>query len=435
MPAAHDPYAALRHRDYCCLLAGNVLAALSVEMQAVAVGWDLYHRTGSAADLGFVGLAQFLPVLLLALPAGQAADHFNRKYLVLIAYSTMMLTSLGLFLFSYAYFDVEWIYLLLILIGVARAIGMPSRSSLVPLIVPLETIGNAVAWNSTGWQIANVAGPALGGLVLAVTDETPAMAYWLAACGLSVSILLIMTMRPRPQEPNIEKRDLQSLIAGLRFVWNTELLLAAITLDLFAVLLGGATALLPIFANDILQAGPMGLGWLRAAPAMGAFVTAMLLTHRPPLKRPGRALLWSVVGFGVATILFGLSENFYLSLFMLILTGAFDNVSVVVRHTLMQLLTPDTMRGRVAAVNAVFISSSNELGAFESGITAHWFGPVASVVGGGIGTILVVIASALYWPSLRRLEPLNTLREQSPEEPPPSEAIKPVESAIKEGPS
>jgi hypothetical protein len=275
--------------------------------------------------------------------------------------------------------------------------------------VPLEAIANAVMWTSSGWQVARVAGSSLGGLLIALTAD-PAVVYQTTAVGLIVCIAIVTLMQPRPVELSTEPRSLATLLAGIRFVWKSELLLAAITLDLFAVLLGGATALLPMFATEILNVGPIGFGWLRAAESIGAFAMAIILAHRPPLQRPGRKLLWAVAGFGIATIVFGYSENFALSFMMLALTGALDNVSVVIRGTLVQMLTPDAMRGRVAAVNSMFISSTNQLGAFESGITAAWFGPIASVVGGGVGTILVVLLATLYSPRLRQLGPLHTLK-------------------------
>ncbi len=411
MFAEHDPYAALRNRDYRCFLGGCVLASIGAEIQAVAVGWELYQRTGSAAALGLTGLAQFLPVLLLSLPAGQAADRYSRKILLQGAMATMALASLGLAWLSFATGPVWLVYLCLLLSGCGRAFAMPARASLLPLIVPLEELPNAITWNSSGWQIANVSGPALGGIVIA--GGSIVHAYFLAAGCALTCVVLLTPIRPRLPLLVKEARSLVSLLAGLHFVWHTPLLLAAITLDLFAVLLGGATALLPIFASDILEIGPEGLGWLRAAPALGALGMALLLAHRPPLRRAGRALLLAVAGFGVATIVFGLSGNAILSFGTLALTGAFDNVSVVVRGTIMQLLTPDAMRGRVAAINAVFISSSNELGAFESGMTAALFGPVISVVGGGIGTILVVLTAMSRWPQLMRLGPLTDLRAES----------------------
>lgn len=405
--AAHDPYAALRSPSYRLLLCGGVLAAIGGEIQATTIGWELYKRTGDAAAIGLVGLAQFLPVLLLALPAGQVADHFSRVRVFQAALLAAELASLGLAALSFWQGPIPLVYLCLVLVGCARAFSAPARQSLLPLVIPPEALSNAVTWNSSGWQIANVAGPALGGLLIWLTELFPAYqaapVYMLAAACSLVTVGLANFIRPRATNWPRRPHSLAALLEGVRFVWRTEALLAAITLDLFAVLLGGATALLPIYARDILQVGAFGYGCLRAAPAVGAMVTALLLAHRPPLRRPGRALLLAVAGFGAATIVFGFSDIFLLSFAMLVLTGAFDNVSVVVRGTLMQTLTPDEMRGRVAAVNIVFISSSNELGAFESGTTAAWFGPVASVVGGGIGTIVVVLLAQWRWPRLWRL--------------------------------
>jgi MFS family permease len=409
MPGEHDAYAALRHRDYRCLLIGAFLSSMGTGAQVVVVGWELYQRTHSLLALGLTGLAQFLPVLLLAIPAGQVADRYSRKRVFQLSQGVTTAASLGLAALSFWQGPVLLIYLCLLLVGVARAFSAPARTSLLPQVVPPEALGNAVTWNSSGWHFANVAGPALGGFVLARTEE-PAAAYLLAAACSVACVLLLAPVRPRDVARPPLGRTLESLLAGLRFVWRTELLLAAITLDLFAVLLGGATALLPVYAKEILGASPVGLGWLRAAPALGAIVTAVILAHRPPLRRPGRALLVAVAGFGAATIVFGLSGDFYLSFAMLALLGALDNVSVVVRGTLMQVLTPDEMRGRVAAVNVVFISSSNELGEFESGAAAWALdSPVAAVVAGGVGTILVVLLVAWRWPRLRRLGPLHTL--------------------------
>jgi len=412
MPETHDAYAALRYGDYRCLLAGGVMASIGAEVQAVAVGWEIYLRTESALALGLTGLAQFLPVLLLALPAGQAADHYSRKGLLQISQGVMSLTFLGLAALSVWQGPVSLMFGCLVLSGCCRAFTMPSRSSLLPQVVPIEALANAVTWNSSGWQIANVAGPALGGLVIAQTGH-PAAAYGLAAaCALGCVIVLI-PVHPRQIARQPVGRSLESLLAGVRFVRHSELLLAAITLDLFAVLLGGATALLPIYARDILNVGAEGLGWLRAAPAIGALLMAAVLAHRPPLKRSGRALLVAVAGFGAATVVFGLSRNVGLSFVMLLLIGALDNISVVVRGTLMQVLTPDDMRGRVAAVNSVFISSSNQLGEFESGVTAEYFGPVISVVAGGIGTMVVVLAVMLRWPRLLALGELQGRSDSS----------------------
>jgi MFS family permease len=431
MQDGHDPYAALRHRDYRRLLTGGMLSSIGSEMQSMAVGWELYQRTNSAVILGVVGLVLFLPVFFLALPAGQTADRFSRKGQLVVAQGLMALAGIGLAILSFLQgpvpltrpdvpalsFDesvevllrgpVLLTFLCLLLAGVSRAFSAPARASLVPLVVPAHDLTNAVTWNSSGWQIASMSGPALGGAVIALTRGAVGWAYLLAAGGALACASLVATIRPRDGTRSREAISLHSLLAGIRFIGRTKLILATITLDLFAVLLGGATALLPIFASQILFVGPEGLGLLRAAPSMGALVMALVLAHRPPLRRAGRTLLWSVAGYGAATVVFGLSRDFVLSFAMLALAGALDNISVVVRGTLIQVLTPDPMRGRVTAVNFIFISSSNELGAFESGVTAQLFGPVLSVVGGGIGTVLVVVAVMLTWPEVLRLGSLH----------------------------
>lgn len=426
MDTAHDPYGALRQRDYRRVLAGSVLGTIATQIQTAALDWELYQRTGSARFLGWVGLVQFLPVLLLALPAGQAADHYSRKGIVVAAQALIALAALGLTTLSLVQGPVErgadpqwiWIvltYVCLLMTGVARAFYLPARWALISQVVPAHLLGNAVAWNSSGLQIALAAGPALGGAIIALVS--PAWAYALTAGSALACALLVASTRPHQEGRPPLERSLASLLAGARFVWRTKPILATITLDLFAVLFGGATALLAIFAKEILDVGPVGYGWLRAAPALGALVMALALAHRPPMRRPGIALLFAVAGYGIATIVFGLSESFTLSFLMLALTGALDNISVVVRGTLVQVLTPDAMRGRVSSVNSVFIGSSNELGAYESGETAHWFGPVASVVGGGIGTIVVVVAVMLLWPEVLRLGPLQQSRQVPVAEP------------------
>jgi MFS family permease len=418
MSVAHDPYAALRLPDYRRVLAGSVLASVGSEMQSVAVGWELYERTSSATALGLVGLVLFLPVVFLSLPAGHAADRYSRKALLVAAQCFMALASLGLAVLSFAKGPIPLIYVCLLLAGCSRAVSAPARWAMVPQVVPDNVLGNAVTWNSSGWQVASMTGPALGGALIAAAGQAGG-AYLLAGgCSLACAAL-VAPVRPRTAPRPKETLSLQSVMAGIRFIWRNQLILATITLDLFAVLLGGATALLPIFARDLLEVGPSGLGWLRAAPSVGAFVMALLMAHRPPLRRAGRTLLWAVAGFGAATIGFGLSRDFALSFAMLAMTGALDNISVVVRGTLVQVLTPDTMRGRVSAVNAIFISSSNELGAFESGITAQLFGPVWSVVGGGIGTLLVVAIVMLLWPEILRLGPLARVNEEMQSEPAP----------------
>lgn len=413
MPDTHDPYEALRVPDYRRLLAGNVLRSVGTEMQSVAVGWELYQRTDDPLMLGLVGLVQFLPVFLLALPAGHAADRYSRKGLLLLATAMTGAASAGLAALSFAHGPVPLVYACLLLVGIGQALTMPARWAILPLVVPDGALANAIAWNASGWQVASMAGPALGGLVIWLTGGA-ASAYLLAAAAAALVFLLYGSLRPRPAERSSERTSLASLLAGVRFVFSTKLVLATITLDLFAVLLGGATALLPIYARDILHVGPAGLGWLRAAPSIGAFVMALAMAHRPPLRSAGRTLLGAVAGFGVATIVFGLSESAPLSFAMLAVTGALDNISVVVRGTLVQVLTPDAMRGRVSAVNSIFIVSSNELGAFESGTVARLVGAVLSVVLGGAGTVLVVLSVVLTWPQVLRLGRLEKAGEPVP---------------------
>ena len=437
-PPRLDPYAALRYPDFRRLLLGSILAKVGYEMQAVAVGWELYRRTGSPLALGFVGLVQVIPVLVLSLPAGQAADRFSRKRLLIFSQLVLVACSAGLTAISASKAPVGLVYLCLGVAGAAMAIGNPSRWALLPQIVPAKDFANAVAWRTSIWQVSNVFGPAVGGLLLAygtkgTGDVLPAWADFLAvdrfpdwlrgatlvyaADALLGAAVVVVYLRlrpgPRPESPR-ERLTVASMLAGVRFVFSTRLILAAITLDMFAVLLGGATTLLPIFAEDILNVGEVGFGWLRAAPSIGAVVMALVLAHRPPLRKAGRALLLSVVGFGVAMLVFGLSKSPSLSFVALMASGALDNISMVVRGTLVQLSTPDSMRGRVSAVNGVFIGMSNELGGFESGVTAKLLGPVGSVVMGGIGCLVVVAAAAIRWPEIWRLGRLEDVQEARP---------------------
>jgi MFS family permease len=421
MQTVHDPYAALRHRDYRCLLAGSVLASLAAQMQSTAVGWELYARTRDALLLGLVGLVQFLPVFFLALPAGHAADRHSRKGLYVGAQALMTAAALGLALLSFFQGPLALIYVCLLLTGISRAFSAPARWALVPQVVPDSALGNAITWNSSGWQVASVVGPALAGLVMAAAAGRIFVVYLLAALSLMVCVALFLTIRPRAVQRRREELSLRSLLAGVRFVRSTKVILAILTLDLFAVLFGGAMALLPIYADDILHVGEIGFGLLRAAPSIGALLMAVVLAHLPPMRRTGPTLLAAVAGFGVAWIVFGVSHNVILSFAMLALTGALDNISVVVRGTVVQVLTPDAMRGRVSAVNTIFIESSNQLGDFESGVTARLFGPAASVVFGGIGTILVVLAVVLRWPQVLRLGPLH--RPADPASPDIEEAV------------
>jgi MFS family permease len=417
--AAHDPYAALRVPSFWLYGVGWMFSVVGQQVQSVAVQWQIYQKLSSvgsgALALGLIGGVQALPVILLALPAGHWADRFDRRRLVMLSQFLACLCSIGLAIATWMGGSIWVIYLLLGLGATAQALGWPARSALLPQIVPREMFSNAATWNSSVFQVASVAGPALGGLIVSFTAGG---AYLIdAACSLTFFAVLLFVV-VRPAERSREPATLSTLVAGIKFVWRTKVVLGAITLDLFAVLLGGATYLLPLFASNILHVGAVGFGWLKAAPAIGAFSMALVLAHLPPMKRAGATMLWSVAGFGAATIIFGLSTSFVLSLCMLALTGAFDNISVVVRHTLVQMLPPDHMRGRVSAVNNVFIGASNEIGGLESGLSAWGLakrlglvgGATASVVLGGFGAIAAVVLVAVAWPEVRRFGSLHDAR-------------------------
>lgn len=441
-PERHDPLAAFRHRGFTFYSAGNFIAVIGRLMLFVSVEWEIYERTNSATALGLVGLAIALPVLLLSLPAGHIADRYSRKHIVLWSQAVNAACSLALAWISWNHLNLPaWpilqsgndllgsiagvfereanyrfddlslplIYFFLFVSAIGRTFGWAARSSYFPTLVPRGTFANAVTWNSSIFQIGSVIGPAVGGLLI-VRTGFPFIYMLDAICALAF-FFLVLPIRRSHQGNRVESKTWESLVEGVRFLFSRKVILATITLDMVAVLLGGATALLPIFADQILRAGPMALGWMRAAPGIGAFATALLIAYLPPMKHAGRTLLWCVAGFGLATIVFGLSRNLWLSLAMLFLIGVFDSVSVVIRHTIIQLLTPDEMRGRISAVNNIFIGTSNELGALESGLTAAYFGPVVSVVGGGIGTILVVLGVAKTWPETAKIGALDrTLR-------------------------
>ncbi len=409
-PDGHDPYAAFRYRDYRLFAIGGLASIIGTQIQSVAIGWEIYLRTGDPLALGLVGLVQAAPMFVLSLPAGHLADVYNRRRIVALSMFAATLTSLGLAYLSYIGGPTSWMYGLLLLDATVIVLGRPARIAMAPALVPREIFPNAMMWRSSMWQMAMVVGPALGGFVVAW--YVPAAYVICAASTVVFLVMLAMLDYRHTPEPNHEQSTWQSLMVGIWFVMRTRLMLAAVSLDMFAVLLGGAVYLMPIFARDILKVGPTGLGWLNAAPASGSLLMALWLAHRPPMKRAGRNLLLAVAGFGAATIVFGLSKNIYLSLGMLFLAGAMDNISVVVRHTLVQMLTPDAMRGRVSAVNTIFISSSNELGGFESGLVARLFSPVISVVAGGIGTILVVLGMTAASPPLRKLGTLESAESQ-----------------------
>lgn len=434
----HDPYAAFRFPAFGFYASGNLISVIGRLMLMVAVEWEIYARTHSATALGLVGLTIAVPVVSLSLFAGHIADRFPRKRIVLVTQAVSAICSLALALVSWqhlalpdwamlrngnrflywiasiferhAYFHFDdrslpLIYLILLITAIARTFGWAARSSFFPQLVPRDAFANAVTWNSSVFQIGSVVGPAIGGLLI-VRAGFPFIYLVDALCAISF-FMLVLPIRSSDRGSSSERNAWRSLKEGIRFMLSKKVILATITLDMFAVLLGGATALLPIFADQILGCGPIGLGWMRAAPGIGAFIMALGIAYLPPMKHAGKTLLWCVAGFGIATIIFGLSRSLWLSLAMLFMTGVFDSVSVVVRHTLLQLLTPDSMRGRISAVNNIFIGTSNELGALESGLTAALFGPVISVVAGGAGTILVVLGVCWVWPETRRIGPLD----------------------------
>ncbi|MCZ7646413.1 MAG: MFS transporter [Planctomycetota bacterium] len=398
----HDPYAALRDGQYRRFLSGGVLSVVGGQMLNVAVGWELYERTHDALALGLVGLAQVAPVLLLSLPAGHLADRYDRRLICVLAQTLRACSTSFMLWISLTHAPVEAVYACLFANGVSRACHAPARTALMPQLLKPGLFESAVRWNTSGFQLASTCGPALGGLVM----HWAGAAWPVYAVDLATTLInagCIGSLRKPEGELKREPLSMERLLGGLRFIWSAKVILAAITLDLFAVLLGGVTALLPIYAQDVLQAGPQGLGWLRAADSAGALAMALTMAHRPPIRRAGRTLLWSVAGFGLGIVVFGLSTNLWLSMLALAACGACDNISVIVRHTLIQLRTPNEMRGRVASVNSIFIASSNELGMLESGTVASLFGHVAAAVSGGVGTLLVVLFAALRWPELRKL--------------------------------
>ena len=408
MPST-DAYAALRNPVVRRFALGRFGAVLGLQMLSVSVGWHLYERTSSAWALGLVGAVEVLPVFLLMPLTGTIADRLPRRSVAAVAHTSIAAATLGLAYLSAGGASVSTFYVLLGLIGAARAFAMPAVQTILPRLLTPGEFANANAWVASTFQLAAVTGPALAGALIGLTGAATA-ALAVAAAGQLLFVAQLLRLPEVAPMPSAQRAGWRSAFDGFRFVRRTPVYLAAITLDLFAVLLGGATALLPIFAKNVLHVGPVGLGWLRAAPAIGAMLTALLQTRLPPWHHPGRVLLTAVAGYGVATIGLGLSRDFGFSLACLFATGVCDSVSVVIRLTLEQIITPDELRGRVSAIKSVFVGFSNEFGAFESGATAALFGPIASVVGGGIGVIVVVAGIHRAWPELWRLGPLHTLR-------------------------
>ena len=391
-------YAAFRSRDFRLFSASRFLSILALQMQNVAVGWLVYDLTRSAFALGLVGLAAFVPALSLVLVTGHVADVVDRRLVMLAAHGVTALAAAGLLAFTLAGGAEAWpVFGLVALAGTARAFGLPAQQALLPLLVPREDFGNAIAWNSSVSQTATISGPAIGGVLYLLG---PAVVFATVAASFAAAALAALIV-PRPPDRSREKTSWTTLSAGLSFIRARKVVLGAVALDLVAVFLGGATALLPVFAQDVLHIGPWGLGLLRSAPAVGALAMAFTLAHRPVTRRAGRRMLEGVAVFGLATAGFGLSTNLWVSLACLTVAGAADMVNVYVRQTLVQTETPDAMRGRVAAVNSIFIGASNELGEFESGTLAALLGAVPAVVAGGLATAAVAALWGRLFPELR----------------------------------
>ena len=445
---ARDPYSALRHAGYRRYLTGNFLSNTGRQALSVAAAWQIYQWTNSATALGLVGLVNVIPLLALVLPAGVLADRHDRRLIIARAMLVSTLLSAALVAISHYHAAIprlawlqeanEWLrsiallferhtdpaslhfdqpalpllYLVLFLHAIVRVLAGPARSAIIPLLIPTSALSNAVTWTSSAFELSTVVGPALGGMIVALTGYSAVYALDVVASLILGLLMLGVKIAPPAHHQN---RPAAAMLAGVDFMWRNKPILAAMSLDLFAVVLGGATALLPIYADRILHVGPAGLGWLRAAPAAGAICMAVFAAHRPHARRPGLLMLWSVAGFGLAIGLFSISTVFWLSLLALFFSGVFDNYSVVVRHSLIQLMTPDKLRGRVTAVNQLFIGSSNEISALRAGLSAALFGPVMAAGVGGLGTIGVAVMVALLVPSLKNVPPLHQVKTE-PEE-------------------
>jgi len=417
--------AAFAYRDFRRYQLARFMVIMGAEAQALAVAWQVYEITHRAIDLGYTGLVLFLPGLLFLLPAGHVADRYDRREVILVCYVLQILCTLTLLTFALrGLHRVGPIFAVLFLIGSGRAFSGPASSALLPHLVPTKHFVNAITWGATVFQIANIAGPAVGGLLYTLPLKgrlygAPIVFVFTLVTGISF-VVLIGSLHVRPGRMEHRAISADVILAGFRYVWNSRLLLGAISLDLFVVLLGGATALLPIFAHDLLRTGPQGLGALRAAPALGALAVSVWLTFRPVLRRPGVLMFLGVAVYGVSTVIFGLSRNLFLSVAALMVVGASDMVSVVIRSSMLQLATPASMRGRVSAVNSLFVGASNELGEFESGVTAQWWGAVRAVVAGGLGALAITGIWSVLFPGLRRIDQLTEESLMQVEEEPSS---------------
>jgi len=405
-------FGAFKSRDFALYFPGRLLALIAAEMQITTVGWQVYRLTGEPLDLGFVGLAQFLPFALLFLVSGMVADRFSRIRILTFCISLQTLCAIAFFLLDRGgTASFQTMLGVLVLLGIARAFALPAQQAIIPSLVPDRDLPNAIAWNSSGNQACRIAGPTLAGIMIAALDaagigEGPV--YAVVAVLFFTSTVLTLLIRSKPRSGPVTPVTVGNLLGGLRFIGTRQVILGAIGLDLFAVLFGGVTALLPVFARDILDVGAEGFGLLRSSFTVGALLGALLLTQRPIRRRAGFKLLCAVSVFGAGSIVFGLSTSFWLSMAALFVMGAADSISVFVRLNLVQIITPDDMRGRVSAVNGVFIGASNELGEFESGVTAHWWGTVPAVIVGGAATCLVAAVFAAVFRDLRRVDTLDS---------------------------
>ncbi len=405
----NDAYAVWRIGNFRRFITGRFFLTFAIQMQSVIVGWQVYDITHDVFSLGLIGLSEAIPFLAMALFAGHVADLVNRKTIISIAATVYVLAAIVLLYMSYVMpslyltSGVLPLYIVIAVTGLARAFFYPAQSAYMAQIVPRSLYANSSTWNSTIWHIAAVSGPAVGGLVYGFAGIHAAFICVVFFSALSLSFFYTSKSVPLPLR-QVKEKIFTSLSTGLKFVFGHQVLLGALALDMFAVLFGGAVALLPVFASEVLHTGPQGLGFLRAAPALGAVLMAMILAYHPPIHRSGIKLLWAVGGFGACIIFFALSGNFFLSLGLLALSGMFDNVSVIIRGTILQMYTPDEMRGRVASVNSLFVGSSNELGSFESGLAARLMGLIPSVVFGGGMTVLIVLVTAGFAPKLRKME-------------------------------
>lgn len=399
----YDSWAAFRYRDYRFLILGSFLTFMAQAVLSISIGYELYQRTGSALALGMVGLAQIVPNVLFSIPAGQFVDQHDQKVVAVCSVLLIATSALAIALLTRSQGPLIWTYVCLFLIGTGRAFRSPTQSVLLASIIPIKVFSNAAAWNSTSSQTAAILGPVIGGFGIALFGESW-IVFAIASAMIFVAALLLSRITRRPAKLHKEKMTRDSLLAGFRFITKTNVLFATITLDMVAVMLGGATALLPIIAEDILHVDSVGLGLMRSAMSVGAVSTSLLIARRGPFEEAGRTLLLAVAGFGVATVVLGLSRYLPLSLIALATLGVCDSISVVIRNTLQLTLTPDNMRGRVGAIHYLFVGLSNEFGEFESGVVAALIGVTAAVVVGGVGTLLVVPAVALIWPEVLRLK-------------------------------